>query len=89
MSEISDFKNVKNKRRSHAFVGSDPTLLALGDRIRSARVEVGMTQEELALVTGVGRDRIMQLEGGRPGIAIGKVVQILALLGLKFIIEKK
>lgn len=80
MSEIHDFSL---RRRSHAQVGSDPILLALGDHIRAARIAAGMTQEELALVTGVGRDRIMQLENGKPGIAIGKVSAILAALGLK------
>lgn len=44
-----------------------------------------MTQEELALVTGVGRERIIQLENGKPGVAIGKVSVILTALGLKLI----
>lgn len=80
MSEIHDFES---KRRSHAQVGSDPVLLVLGDQIRAARMVADMTQEELALVTGVGRDRIMQLENGKPGIAIGKVSAVLRALGLK------
>lgn len=83
MSEISNFSL---QRRSHASIGSDVTLLALGDKIRATRISAGMTQEELALVTGVGRDRIMQLENGKPGIAIGKVICILAALGLKLML---
>lgn len=81
MSDISGFQS---KRRTHASTGNDPLLLALGDKIRMTRVEAGMTQEELALVTGIGRERIMQIENGKSGVSIGAVSHVLKALGLKF-----
>jgi DNA-binding XRE family transcriptional regulator len=83
MSDISGFKI---KRRTHASTGNDPILLALGDKIRMTRAEAGMTQEELALVTGIGRERIMQIENGKPGVSIGAVSRVLNALGLKLVV---
>jgi DNA-binding XRE family transcriptional regulator len=80
MSDISDFKI---KRRTHASTGEDPILLTLGDKIRMERMRAGMTQEELALVTGVGRERIIQIENGKSGVSIGAVSRVLKALGLK------
>ena len=79
MSDKSDI----SKRRRHASTGNDPTLLALGDQIRAARLANTMTQEELALVSGVGRELVIQLENGKPGVTLGKVCRVLAALGLQ------
>lgn len=86
MSEISGFEPHQSHRRAHASVGVDPILLSIGDSIRASRVEAGMTQEELALVTGIGRDRIMQIENGKSGVSIGAVSQVLKALGLKLMV---
>ncbi len=80
---MSDISNFKTQRRSHASTGTDPILLTLGDKIRAARVDAGMTQQELALVTGMGRERIIQIENGKTGVSIGAVCSILKALGLK------
>lgn len=41
-----------------------------------------MTQEELALVAGVGGELVIQLENGKPGVSLGKTSKVLAALGL-------
>lgn len=79
---MSPMADIRPSRRSHAATGSDPTLLALGDLARQARVAAGMTQEELALVAGIGRELVIQLENGRPGVSLGKASKALAALGL-------
>lgn len=79
---MSDISDISSKRRAHAVTGSDPALVALGDSVRRARAAVGMTQEELALVAGVGRELVIQLESGRSGVSLGKASRVLAALGL-------
>ncbi len=83
---MPDTGNFQRKRRRHATTGSDPVLLALGDQVRQQRVLHGMTQEELALVSGVGRDLVIQLENGKPGVSLGKASRVLAALGLALVV---
>ena len=75
--------NFQKKRRSHASTGNISALLSLGDNVRAARIAAGMTQEELALVAGVGRELVIQLENGKPGVALGKAHRVLTALNLQ------
>ncbi len=68
--------------RGHAQRGTDADVLALGDAVRAARSEAGMTQAELALVCGVSRDTVIALENGRSGVSLGSALSILRGLGL-------
>lgn len=86
---MSDISDIPVKRRSHASTGNDPLLLALGNRARHKRITSGMTQEELALTTGVGRELIIQLENGKPGVTLGKACRVLAALGLQLTVEER
>lgn len=79
---MSDISDIQPKRRSHATTGDDPALLALGNQIRQRRTSSNMTQEELALVAGVGRELVILLENGKPGVTLGKACRVLAALGL-------
>ncbi len=81
--------NMRAKRRAHASTGPVAALTAFGDRVRVARVAAGMTQEELALVAGVGREFIIQLENGKPGVSLGRTAQVLSTLGLCLSIEAR
>ncbi len=69
--------------RRHARRSTLQPLLALADAIRSARVAAGLTQDDLALASGVGRRTIVGLENGRPGVAVGNAQKVLAALRLK------
>ncbi|MEN9432429.1 MAG: hypothetical protein RLZZ422_18 [Pseudomonadota bacterium] len=83
---MSDIHDIRPKRRAHASCGQDPMLLELGDKVRASRCAIGMTQEELALVAGVGRELVIQLENGKPGVSLGKASLILTTLGQRLLV---
>ena len=70
------------KARKHARRGNDAELLALAAEIRAARAQSGLTQAQLALVSGVGRDTVIALENGRPGVSLGGALRVMKGLGL-------
>ena len=58
------------------------TLVALGGRIRIARMRRQLSQEELAQACGIARRTLFSIETGAPGIAIGLICTVLWKLGL-------
>ncbi len=54
----------------------------LGEMIRQARKEQGLTQEQLAATTGVGVRFIRELEQGKESCHIGKALTVVAMLGI-------
>ncbi len=64
---------------------TDPSLItdpaSLGAAIRHARREQNLTQEELALVAGVGRRFVIELEAAKPTAQVGAVLRVLGALG--------
>jgi DNA-binding XRE family transcriptional regulator len=68
--------------RKHAKRGSDADLLALAAALRDARAKADMTQAQLALVSGVGRDTIIALENGRASVSLGLALRAMKGLGL-------
>ncbi len=64
---------------------TDPSLItdpaSLGAAIRHARREQDLTQEELALVAGVGRRFVIELEAAKPTAQVGAVLRVLGALG--------
>lgn len=59
-----------------------PDARDLGKIIRKARKSQGLTQEELAGMTGTGRRFISEVENGKETIQIGKLLLVLAALGI-------
>lgn len=55
----------------------------LGVRMRDRRLELGLTQAELARRIGVTRFWVIQVERGSTGAEIGRVFKALAVLGLE------
>lgn len=56
----------------------------LGDRVRAAREQAGLTQVELARRSGVSRHTVVNVESGAAeGTSVGTVVRILGALGLE------
>ena len=53
----------------------------LGTLIRATRKASGLRQDQLAGVANVGLRFIVDLERGKPTAQIGKVLQVLAILG--------
>jgi transcriptional regulator with XRE-family HTH domain len=56
---------------------------ALGTAIRARRVASEMTQDELALATGVGRRFLIDLEAGKPTCHLGRSLLVAEALGLR------
>ena len=51
----------------------------LSQTVKDLRKEYGMTQEELAMKSGVGLNFVRQLEQGKPTLRMDKVNQLLDL----------
>ena len=66
-----------------------PDLLELGQAVRQARVEMGLTQAQLSLVSGTSRDTIIALENGRSGVSLGNALQVLKGLGLTLVPKER
>jgi DNA-binding XRE family transcriptional regulator len=86
---MSNMSDKLRKHRKDAEVGSQPEAVALGNEIRLARLAARMTQEELAMVVGVGRNLIIEIEKGSSGVAVGKLLRVLAGLGKKIQLVSK
>lgn len=55
----------------------------IGNLIRRVRKQHGVTQSDLALTAGTGLRFIVDLEKGKPTCEIGKVLQVLQVLGIQ------
>jgi len=55
----------------------------VGAAIRAKRVAIGMRQEQLAALAGVGARFLSEVENGKASAEIGKVLQVLKRLGLE------
>jgi transcriptional regulator with XRE-family HTH domain len=60
----------------------DPRLLALGQAIRKIRFEQGISQEQLALLTGLDRSYMGGVERGDNNVTLLKAQVIAQALGL-------
>ena len=58
---------------------------ALGVAVRQARKAHGLTQAELAGLAGTGPRFISELERGKERAELGKVLDVLAVLGLRLL----
>jgi HTH-type transcriptional regulator / antitoxin HipB len=55
----------------------------IGQSIRHIRKQLGVTQSDVALTAGTGVRFIIDLEKGKPTCQIGKVLQVLQVLGIQ------
>jgi HTH-type transcriptional regulator / antitoxin HipB len=53
----------------------------LGDSLRAARKQLGLTQPQLALAAGVGVRFIVELEAGKPTLRLENVLRVIDALG--------
>ena len=67
-----------------------PTVLTevgtLGTAVRQARKVHGLTQADLAGLAGTGPRFISELERGKASAELGKVLDVLAVLGLRLLL---
>ena len=53
----------------------------LGNALRAARKQLGLTQRQLALAAGVGVRFIVDLEAGKPTLRLESVLRVIDALG--------
>lgn len=56
---------------------------AIASAVRAARRHQGLTQAQLAGLSGTGLRFISELERGKPSISLHKLLPVLAVLGLQ------
>jgi y4mF family transcriptional regulator len=61
----------------------------IGSLVKRKRTELGMTQSQLADICGSGTRFISELENGKPTMQVGKVLDMLHVLGLNIIISER
>jgi y4mF family transcriptional regulator len=54
----------------------------LGALVRERRLEIGLTQQDLADAAGTGRRFISELEGGKATLEFGRIIQVCRILGI-------
>jgi DNA-binding XRE family transcriptional regulator len=86
---MSTRTNFSPKARGHARRGDDPDALALGEIVRTARINAQLTQDQLALASGVGRDTVIAIENGRGSVGLGKALQVIKALGLRIVPQER
>ena len=59
----------------------------LGQALRSARKQLGLTQSELALAAGVGVRFIVALEAGKPTVRLETVMRVIEALGGRVVLD--
>ncbi len=62
---------------------------ALGRLIRARRRQQGLRQAELAALSDVGNRFLSDLEHGKPTVELGRVLLVLAALGLECEIRER
>ena len=58
----------------------------LGEALRAQRTRLGLSQQEVADLSGVSINVIRQVEAGKPRAQLTKVLDILTAVGLQFTI---
>lgn len=59
----------------------------VGDGLRAARRKAGLTQAELAQQARIGRQKLIQVEQGKPGVAIATYAAVADTLGLQLALK--
>jgi len=62
---------------------------SLGSFIRQERKAQGLTQEELAGLTGVGVRFVRELEAGKESCRVGLALQVARALGLVLTVQRR
>src|SRR5205807_8733147 len=65
------------------FPVSEELLVALGDRLRAARLRRGLSAAIVASRAGMSLMTLRAIENGRPGVTMGAYLAVLQTLGLE------
>jgi HTH-type transcriptional regulator / antitoxin HipB len=65
------------------------TARAIGRRVREAREEAGLRQDELAFAAGVSTRLVHEIESGKPTMRLDGLLKVLQALGLTIEVVKR
>ena len=65
------------------------TVKEIGEIVKKSRKEQDLTQPQLAMACGTGVRFIVDLEAGKETCQIGKVLNVIQMLGLKVRVDKR
>lgn len=65
------------------------TVKEIGEIVRKSRKEQNLTQPQLAMACGTGVRFIVDLEAGKETCQIGKVLNVIQMLGLKVSVDQR
>lgn len=71
-----------SKRTPPTYPAAQRQVLALGQRLRAARLRRGMSQAVLAERVGVTVQTLGKLEAGNPSTSVATLLRVLYMLGL-------
>lgn len=74
--------------RAHDSLVPVRTMRQVGDLVRHARRQRGLTQAELALSAGTGRRFVSDVEGGKPTVEFGRLLQLCRTLGVRLFADE-
>ncbi len=76
--------------RSGKNICNIPDSVSIGNRIRECRRRHGLTQTQLAGLSGTGLRFVSELERGKPSVSLSKTLAVLGALGLRLqIVEEQ
>lgn len=61
----------------------------IGRVVQMTRRQLGLRQQEVASLCGVGNRFLSELENGKPGLEIGRVIRVLESLGLELVARSR
>ena len=76
------------KHQSTGMEAEYADIRALAAAVRATRKRHALTQADLAGLSGVSLGFLIALEGGKPTVALNKVLQVLAALGLRLSVSE-
>lgn len=82
VSYPATMQHYRMAKPSPSFAG-DPALVALGEAIRGARKQVGLSQEVLAIDAGIDRSYMGGIERGEHNVTIMSLLRIATALNRK------
>lgn len=59
---------------------------ALGDQLRDARLAAGLTQEQVALATGIDRPSVVRIERGQQDAKLSTLLRLCDALGVRLVV---
>lgn len=57
--------------------------MRLGETVREHRKAAGLTQQELAVLAGVGKTVVFDIEKGKPTVRLATLLRVLGALNLR------